>query len=458
MDQTERLTQRCDREKRARKQAEVLLEQKSLELYKLNQELGKLAADLAVREGLMRSILEAAGEGIFGVDTDGATTFMNPAASRMLGWNPEDIIGRFHHAVAHHTKPDGSSYPAHECPIYSAFKDGEIHHEDGELFWRTDGTSFPVEYVSTPIFENGELKGAVVTFNDISQRKALEKEQNMMEIQLRHAQKLESIGQLAAGIAHEINTPTQFVSDNARFLQEAFEDIGQLIEAHNHLVETAEKGSVPLEQITKAKELAEEIDLDYLLEEIPKAIGQSMDGLRRISKIVRAMKEFSHPGTEEKSPIDINVAIQSTIDVSRNEWKYHAEMVTDLAPDLPPVPCIPGEFNQVILNAIVNAAHAIADAAGDNPEERGTITLGTCQEGDWAKITISDTGTGIPEKIRAKIFDPFFTTKEVGKGTGQGLAIVYSAVVDKHGGTIDVESEMGKGTTFIIRLPLHPAT
>ncbi len=128
MDQTERLTHRCDREKRARKQAEVLLEQKSLELYKLNQELGKLATDLAVREGLMRSILEAAGEGIFGVDTDGATTFMNPAASRMLGWNPEDIIGRFHHAVAHHTKPDGSPYPTHECPIYSAFKDGETHH------------------------------------------------------------------------------------------------------------------------------------------------------------------------------------------------------------------------------------------------------------------------------------------------------------------------------------------
>jgi len=455
MSEIERLTRRCEREKRARKQAEALLERKSLDLYELNQELSQLAADLTEREGLMRSILEAVGEGIFGVDENGCTTFINPAGGKILGWTPEEMIGRNHHQMVHHTKLDGSPYPARECPIYSAFNDGEIHHEDGELFWRADGSSFPVEYVSTPLYKNGELKGAVITFSDISKRKVHEKEQNMLEIQLRHAQKLESIGQLAAGIAHEINTPTQFVSDNTRFLHEAFEDLGRFIDACNHLRETAEKKPISAEQLSQVKELTEEIDLDYLLEEVPKAISQSQDGLKRISRIVRAMKEFSHPGTEDTTPIDINVAIQSTIDVSRNEWKYHANMVTDLDPDLPLVPCIPGEFNQVILNTIVNGAHAIADMAGDNSEQMGTITIRTCRQGDWAKITISDTGTGIPESIRARIFDPFFTTKEVGKGTGQGLAIVYSAVVDKHSGRLDVESEIGKGTTFIIRLPLN---
>ena len=458
MSEIEHLTRRCEREKRARKQAEALLEQKSLDLYKLNQELAQLAADLAEREGLMRSILEAVGDGIFGVDENGCTTFINPVGAKMLGWTPEEIIGCNHHQMVHHTKLDGSPYPAHECPIYSAFKDGKVNYEDGELFWRADGSSFPVEYVSTPLYKHGELKGAVITFSDIAERKAHEKEQNMLEIQLRHAQKLESIGQLAAGIAHEINTPTQFVSDNTRFLHESFEDLGQFIEACNHLLEAAGKAPVSAGQLGKVKELSEEIDLDYLLEEIPKAISQSQDGLKRISKIVRAMKEFSHPGTEEKTPIDINVAIQSTIDVSRNEWKYHANMVTDLDPDLPLVPCIPGEFNQVILNTIVNGAHAIADIAGDSPEEMGTITIRTCWEGDWAKVTISDTGTGIPESVRARIFDPFFTTKEVGKGTGQGLAIVYSAVVDKHSGRLDVESEIGKGTTFTIRLPLYSKT
>jgi len=458
MNEIERLTRRCEREKRARKQAEALLEKKSLDLYELNQELAQLAADLAEREGLMRSILEAVGEGIFGVDDNGSTTFINPVGAKMLGWTPEEIIGRNHHQIAHHTKLDGRPYPAHECPIYSAFKDGEVHREDRELFWRADGSSFPVEYISTPLYKNGELKGAVVSFSDITERKTREKEQNMMEIQLRHAQKLESIGQLAAGIAHEINTPTQFVSDNARFLHESFGDLGQFIEACNQLLQAAGNAPLSAEQLSRVKKLSEEIDLDYLLEEIPKAINQSQDGLKRISKIVRAMKEFSHPGTEEKTPIDINVAIQSTIDVSRNEWKYHANMVTDLDPDLPLVPCIPGEFNQIILNTIVNGAHAIADIAGDNPEKMGSITIRTCREGDWAKVTVSDTGTGIPESIRTRIFDPFFTTKEVGKGTGQGLAIVYSAVVDKHDGRLDVESEIGKGTTFTIRLPLHSKT
>ncbi|HBH79111.1 MAG TPA: histidine kinase, partial [Nitrospira sp.] len=186
-----------------------------------------------------------------------------------------------------------------------------------------------------------------------------------------------------------------------------------------------------------------------------KAIAQSFEGVERITKIVRAMKEFAHPGGEEAAYEDLNKAIQTTVEVSRNEWKYVAEMTMDLTPDLPPVFCQLGPINQVVLNIIVNAAHAIGDVV-KGTKQKGRITIATRPVGDGVEIRISDTGGGIPETIREKIFDPFFTTKPVGKGTGQGLAIARSVVVDKHGGRINVESQVDQGTTFIIHLPVKP--
>jgi signal transduction histidine kinase len=197
-------------------------------------------------------------------------------------------------------------------------------------------------------------------------------------------------------------------------------------------------------------------DLAYLAEEIPKAITQSLEGVGRVSDIVRAMKDFSHPGASGKEAIDLSKAIESTVTVARNEWKYVADMVTDFDPALPPVPCLVGEFNQVILNIVVNAAHAIADVIGDHTDKRGTIRITTRRDNKWAEIRISDTGTGIPEQHRSRVFDHFFTTKAVGKGTGQGLSIAHAVVTEKHGGSIALETEMGKGTTFIIRLPIEP--
>jgi len=176
--------------------------------------------------------------------------------------------------------------------------------------------------------------------------------------------------------------------------------------------------------------------------------------VERVAKIVRAMKEFSHPGPKEKTLTNINRAIENTITVARNEWKYVSEMILDLDPDLPLVPCHPNEFNQVILNLVINAAHAIADVVGKGATNKGKITVSTRRKGDKVEISVKDTGTGIAPEIRSKIFDPFFTTKEVGKGTGQGLAIARSIVVDKHGGTINFETEVGKGTTFTIHLPI----
>jgi signal transduction histidine kinase len=293
---------------------------------------------------------------------------------------------------------------------------------------------------------NRECLGAVAVIQDVTRFKTLERE-------LSQAQKLESIGQLAAGIAHEINTPTQFIGDNIRFLQESFQEILGVFGTLSTLAANQADGSLPAASIAAAVDAP---DVDYLRDEIPKAIAQSLDGVQRIAKIVGAMKEFSHPGVE-KTPVDLNRAIASTITVASNEWKYVAEMQTDFDEALPQVSVMPGAFNQVILNLLVNAAHAVAAAQGEAATTKGTIAVATRRVEDWAEIRIQDSGCGIPAKEINKIFDPFFTTKPVGKGTGQGLAIAHDVIVKKHGGTISADSEPGVGTTFIVRLPLDRA-
>jgi signal transduction histidine kinase len=177
--------------------------------------------------------------------------------------------------------------------------------------------------------------------------------------------------------------------------------------------------------------------------EIPKSIADSLDGVERVAQIVRAIKEFSHPGPLEKTPLNINRAIESTVLVCRNEWKYLADLTLNLDPDLPFVFCVAGDFNQVILNLVVNAAHAIGDVVSTNPGTKGKIEVSTHRDGEWAEIRISDTGSGIPEEVRPSIFNPFFTTKALGKGTGQGLAIAHNVIVQKHGGTITFETQVG---------------
>ena len=194
-----------------------------------------------------------------------------------------------------------------------------------------------------------------------------------------------------------------------------------------------------------------------MLKEIPSAIDQSQEGLQRVAKIVRAIKEFSHPGSAEKKGVDLNKAIETTITVAKNEWKYVADLEAELDPELGLVPCLSGELNQVVLNLIVNAAHAIADRLGENSAEKGKITIATRRNNPWAEIDIQDSGQGIPAEIRSRIFEPFFTTKEVGKGTGQGLALAHSVVVNLHRGQIWFDSEVGVGTTFHIRIPLEAA-
>lgn len=321
---------------------------------------------------------------------------------------------------------------------------------DDLLFQRPSGGEGFLGLTLNPMLDETDhiYLGCLILGADITERKHL-------ETQLLQAQKMESIGQLAAGIAHEINTPTQYLGDNIRFLQESFTDIRTTYESIVALLQLAKQGTLGVEEALAVEQAFAKTDVTYLLEEIPLAIQQSLEGVERVSTIVKAMKEFSHPGSTEKTPIDINHAIENTLTVARNEWKYVADVQREYATDLPLVPVLPGEFNQVILNLITNAAHAISAKQSENPVERGVIKVKTFRVGNFVEIQVADTGTGIPERIRNKVFDPFFTTKEVGRGTGQGLTIAYDVVVEKHNGELSFESEEGQGTTFIIRLPLQ---
>jgi signal transduction histidine kinase len=228
-----------------------------------------------------------------------------------------------------------------------------------------------------------------------------------------------------------------------------------LLGKFNELLNVAKIGGLDKKLVAEIESRIERCDLDFLTEEIPHAVEQSLEGVSRISKIVQSMRTFAHPGAMEKQPTDINKAIESTVLIAHNEWKYVAELETFYDATLPLVPCQRDEFNRVILNMIINATHSIAEVVGKDPRVRGKISVRTKRIGDkWAEIQISDTGTGIPPEVQNRIFDPFFTTKEVGKGTGQGLAISHNVIVEKHGGQITFETECGYGTTFHIRLPL----
>jgi PAS domain S-box-containing protein len=389
-------------------------------------------AEAALRAALKSTemLIDAAPIALVVVGKDQIIRRANEVAGKILGIKPAEMVGRDWRAFV----PNAT----HEISTKSA--------EEGVLK-DTQGNPISVLMSVIPAVVSGEEVVYIEAFLDLTERKQL-------EAQLQQSHKLEAVGQLAAGIAHEINTPTQFVGDNTRFVQQSFQTIQQTCALYAEMLQAAKINSVTPELVARIEQSAVTNDLDYLFKEIPAAISQTLEGVERITKIVRAMKEFSHPGSKEKASADLNQAIESTVTVASSEWKYVADLKLELDAQLPPVTCFLGEFNQAMLNLIVNAAHAISDVVKQKPGTKGEITIRSHRDGDLVEVRVSDTGGGIPEQIRSRIFEPFFTTKAVGQGTGQGLSVVYGTIVKRHGGTVTFETEVGRGTTFIIRLPL----
>ncbi|MDD2466444.1 MAG: PAS domain S-box protein [Desulfobulbus sp.] len=384
---------------------------------------------------VLAQAIEQSRDAVVITDASHRIHYANPAALAASGYGAEEYIGKTPWVL--HEEGVDSTAPLEEMRL--SLDKGEAWSGTLEMR-KKDGTILIEEISVSPVRnENGEPSHFVALKKDITEIRSLQQ-------QLLLSQKLEAIGQLAAGIAHEINTPMQYIQNNLAFFNQAFADIKKLLVA-----------IIKIEANSPSDTLAaplQDANLDFLLTEIPECLEEVQAGIRRIVHIISALREFSHPGTNERVDIDINHALENAIIVCRSEWKYVAELDANLALELPLVSCYPDQLNQVFLNLLVNAAHAIGKAKETDPERHGRILVSTHHDSKWVEIRISDNGSGIPKNIRQRIFDPFFTTKEIGKGTGQGLAIAHNIVVKKHGGQINCTSATGEGTVFSVRLPI----
>ena len=414
-------------------------------------------------------ILNSTAEAIYGIDRNGCCTFCNQSCLYLLGYDREqELLGKNMHDLIHHTHVDGSPFPVHICRIFKAFQSGEGTHVDDELLWRKDGSSFPSEYWSYPQFRNGEIVGAVVTFFNISERKQAEAalfdhQQQLLTINLTLEQrirdevqknrdkdyillqrdKLASIGQLAAGVAHEINNPLSFITSNLRSLNQYFTQMARFDQIRQQNSE-----ELPLPTQKSIGESRESLDIDYIITEGVDLINESLAGAERVRRIVLDLKNFSRVDTPEQEAVALDSCLESALNICYNDLKYVATIRKEYE-SLPEVLCHPGQLNQVFLNLLVNAGQAITTP------KPGEIVLHCWHDAAFVYASVSDTGKGIPEEIQGRIFDPFFTTKDVGQGTGLGLSISYE-IVKKHQGELLVESVVGKGTTFTVKLPRSP--
>lgn len=417
------------------------------EVRRLNRDLEGRVQErtLALRRtnSFIQATLESMDEGILAVDLHGDITWFNERfleicriPRRSMVQSLEQLLDEV--ILPHLRDPQGflrreralRANPEEESFAVLEFKDGRV-----------------LERCSRPQRIGERSIGSVWSYRDITERRKLES-------QLQQAQKLEAVGQLAAGIAHELNTPAQFVGDNLTFIKSSFDTMEELHEHYRQLLGRMEARGGWSEEVDRIRAAEDAADTAYLQENLPAALAAAQEGITRMSAIVRAMKEFAHPDRKEADYADINRAIEATLTIAHNEYKYVADAVTDLKP-LPPVRCHLGDLNQVFLNLIVNAAHSIEERVATDGG-RGRICVRTRQmDNATVKIEIEDSGSGIPPEIRSRIFDPFFTTKPVGKGSGQGLAIARSIVVGKHAGSLSFQTEVGHGTTFTIKLPVH---
>ncbi|OEU67204.1 MAG: hypothetical protein BA863_05815 [Desulfovibrio sp. S3730MH75] len=382
--------------------------------------------------------IEQSVESIIITDTSGIITYVNPAFEKISGYTKFEAVGQNPNILK-----SGEQADEFYTDLWNTISQGNIW--SGKFVNKTkEGKAYTQEATICPVRnENGQIINYVGVARDIS-------EQLIVEAQLRQAQKLESIGELAAGIAHEINTPTQYVSSNMKFLEDSFEDLIAMVTSCDTAFKMLDEGKPNSEVLEYKNDNFNADDFEFLTEDVPKAIEESVEGLKRISKIVQSIKQLAHPGETHKGFFDLNSIVEDAVTVSSNEWKYVAEIDLQLEESLPQIQCMKGEMGQVLLNLIINSAHAI-EAKGSN--EKGTISIMTKHNESHALLEIEDTGSGMSSEVIERAFDPFFTTKEVGKGTGQGLAIAHNVIVNIHKGQISVESKEGVGTKFVIQLP-----
>lgn len=428
-----------------------------------------LEAEIAVRQHLQRELalrncaMDAASSHFMILDMQRPgwpIVYVNRSILKDFGYQPGEVIGR-----------SAADFIATEmCPVQmeqineaiAAGREARTElrgrRKDGSVFWAGIFMG-PVRDVSG-VVTHYLLIGADITTRlaeEQNKRKLMDQlysemqERERMSLELHVARKLESVGRLASGIAHEINTPIQYVGDSVHFLQSAVTDLENLVSAYRGAFHALSDSTPPAEVLARIREFEGGVDMEFLSVEVPKAFERTLEGVGRVAGIVRAMKEFAHPDASEQSPGDLNHAIETTLTVALNEYKYLAAVETRFDA-LPEVMCHISEINQVFLNLVVNAAHAIEESGQD--VTTGRIEIVTSAGTDYVTVTVTDNGCGIPAENFEKIFDPFFTTKDVGKGTGQGLAIARSIIIEKHGGHIDVQSQPGKGTKFILRLPI----
>jgi len=456
-DRVARLETRLRREKERNRILTDMIEERTRSIYLAQAEMRDNKAHL---ESILRSLFSA----LFITDFDGIVTSVGGATQALTGLAGEQIVGQPVWDFLLFPQPDetpSATTRVGPMPVERTTPNIEklcLSQHEAELVTRDAGTG---EVGTVPVLVNvSKLRnerrkqvGVVFLAMDTTERRQL-------ELELRQAQRLEAIGQLAAGVAHEINTPIQFVGDSARFLGDVFDDLFGLLGCYAELKAQAEAAGLA-GAATAVDARVAEIDLAFLVDEAPRAVERTLEGVNRIATIVKALKQFSHPGGENMAPTDLNELIETTLVVARNEYKYVADVHTDLAP-LPDVTCHRGDIASVLLNLVVNAAHALTDRFGGT-DQRGEIVIRSRldDEGAGVVVEVADTGGGIPATIRDRVFEPFFTTKEVGKGTGQGLAIAHSVVVAKHHGRISFEvddtlpaDDPRAGTTFRVWLPV----
>lgn len=382
----------------------------------------------------LNSILDTVASAIITIDQTGLMLSFNRSAERMFGYSASETLGQnVRQLMPPAIAKQHDFYLKRYLESQQATILGNRREVDAQ---RKNGEVFPALLRVNPMKINGELFFCGV-IDDISETKGLQE-------QLNQAQKLEAIGQLASGVAHEINTPIQYVGDNLSALYDNFQDIIQYLNALNDLADEA------LKQQLEA--LAAQYDLPFIIDDSPKAIKQALEGVERVAEIVKAMKSFSHvESCQGAMMVNLHEALNSALIISRNSYKYHAEIETHFSPSVGNIECYPSELNQVFLNLIINAAHAIEEKNAGI----GLIRIETRKVGDAVEILIQDNGVGIPLEIQEKVFNLFFTTKPIGKGTGQGLSLSHSIVVEKHHGKLFFESSPGVGTTFHIQLPIQ---